>query len=140
MAAMLYEVAVAFRTGRGIAPDRYLDALNKAMELMSATWLDAALVDQLLPAVDGVVGRLDRGARVADIGSGAGSALIALARRFPSSEFVGYDSYRPNVEQACAGAQAAGVGDRGALPRWRCHLLLCQAAGVNASVWSWTGA
>jgi SAM-dependent methyltransferase len=82
------------------------------MERMSATWLDTMLVDQWLPAVDGMVARLERGGTVADVGSGAGRALIALANRFPDSEFIGYDLYAPNVERAAAAAKAAGVRDR----------------------------
>jgi len=112
MAAMLDEVAAAFRDGTGIAPDRYPDALYGAMEQMSATWLDTMLVDRWLPEVDGLVGRLRRGARVADVGSGAGRAVIAMARQFPASEFIGYDRYPPNVARATAAAAEAGVADR----------------------------
>lgn len=112
VAAMLDEVAVAFRTGEGVGPDRYPDALYAAMERMSATWLEGMLVDRWLPAVDGVLDRLHRGASVADVGSGAGRALITLAGRFPNSEFTGYDLYQPNVERAIASAKAAGVRDR----------------------------
>lgn len=112
MAAMVDEVAEAFRTGQGVAQERYPDRLFDAMERMSATWLDTMLVGQWLPAVDGLVGRLERGAKVADVGSGRGRALITMAKRFPGCEFVGYDLHAANVEQASRAADAAEVADR----------------------------
>jgi uncharacterized protein YndB with AHSA1/START domain/SAM-dependent methyltransferase len=112
LAGMLDDVAEAFRTGQGIPPERYPEAFYTAMEQMSASWLDTALVDQWLPAVDGLVGTLRRGAKVADIGSGGGRALITMAKRFPRCDFVGYDLHEPNVARATAAAEAAGVSDR----------------------------
>lgn len=112
LAGMLDELTDAFRTGRGVSPDRYPDELYAAMERMSAVWLDHMLVDQWLPAVDGLVARLERGGRVAEIGSGRGRALINMARRFGAAEFDGYDLHAPNVERAAKAAEAAGVADR----------------------------
>ena len=112
MAGMLDEVAQAFRTGQGIPHERYPDQLYAAMERMSSSWLDTALVPQWLPAVDGLVARLERGGRVADVGSGGGRALINLASRFGRAELVGYDLYAPNVERATLAAERAGVADR----------------------------
>ena len=112
MAGMLDEVADAFRTGQGIPYERYPDGLYAAMERMSATWLDTALVPQWLPAVDGLVPRLERGGRVADVGSGGGRALVTMARRFPAAQFVGFDLHAPNVARAAAAAEQAGVAGR----------------------------
>ena len=53
-------------------------------------WNNANLIPVVLPAV-GVVERLRRGARVADVGCGAGGAVLRMAAEFPGSEFVGYD-------------------------------------------------
>ena len=47
------------------------------------------------PALDGVVERLKRGARVADIGCGHGASTIVMAQAFPKSSFIGLDYYRP---------------------------------------------
>ena len=103
-------VADAFHTGQGFR--RRTPALFWAMERMSATWLDGMFVDQWLPAVDGLVDRLSRGANVVDVGSGGGRAAIAMAKRFPASKFTGYDLHRPNVDRSSAAAESAGLADR----------------------------
>ena len=51
------------------------------------------LVQSWIPALDGVEEKLKRGARVAEIGSGSGFALLQLARNYPQSTFVGFDSH-----------------------------------------------
>jgi 2-polyprenyl-3-methyl-5-hydroxy-6-metoxy-1,4-benzoquinol methylase len=112
MAQAVEPVAEAFRRGGGVPQDHYSAELYDAMEEMSGTWLELLLVQQWIPAVDGLVSRLEEGARVADIGCGHGRALILCAQAFPESEFVGYDKYGPNVEAAQAAAEAAGVADR----------------------------
>ncbi|WP_305788074.1 methyltransferase [Symbioplanes lichenis] len=112
MAAMLDEVADAFRSGKGIAADRYPAGLHAAMEAMSAQWIDGLLVDRWLPAVDGLTAALSRGAAVADVGSGNGRALRVLARRFPESRFIGYDLSAPAVDRATAAAAEEGLADR----------------------------
>lgn len=112
MAGMIDDVAEAFRTGGGIDHGRYPDSLYAAMERMSSSWLDGMLVDAWLPAVDGVVDKLERGGTAADVGSGGGRALIAMARRFDSARFVGYDLHAPNVESAAQAAKQWGVADR----------------------------
>jgi 2-polyprenyl-3-methyl-5-hydroxy-6-metoxy-1,4-benzoquinol methylase len=112
MVAMLDEVASAFRTGAGIPGDRYPDDLFSAMEHMSATWLDTMLVDHWLPSAHGLASRLERGGKVADVGSGGGRAVIAMARRFRAAEFDGYDMRKLNVARASAAAEEAGVADR----------------------------
>jgi len=109
--SMLDEVAAAFRTGDGIPADRYPDELFGAMEQMSATWLDTMLVGHWLPAAR-LDGQLERGGKVADVGSGGGRAVIAMARRFCAAEFDGYDLRKLNVARARAAAEAAGVTDR----------------------------
>jgi len=105
-------VTRAFREGGGVAEEAYGDDLRQGMERMSATWLDHLLVQAWLPGVDGVTAALARGARVADVGCGSGRALVALARAFPTSRFVGYDASAAAIARARASAEAAGVANR----------------------------
>jgi SAM-dependent methyltransferase len=69
----------------------------------------ANLVSAWLPALDGVVPKLESGARVADIGCGHGASTVVMAKAFPKSRFVGYDYHGPSVEAARQRASEAGV-------------------------------
>jgi SAM-dependent methyltransferase len=70
------------------------------------------LVDEWLPALDGVVAKLEAGALVADVGCGHGAAAILLAQAFPASRFVGIDLHAESIETARRRAAQAGVADR----------------------------
>ena len=72
----------------------------------------ANLVSQWLPALDGVLPRLEQGAKVADIGCGHGASTVILAQAFPRSTFHGFDFHAPSIEQARQRAAEAGVADR----------------------------
>jgi 2-polyprenyl-3-methyl-5-hydroxy-6-metoxy-1,4-benzoquinol methylase len=73
---------------------------------------NAHLVSEWLPALDGVVEKLERGAAVADVGCGHGASTILMAQAFPSSVFAGYDYHAGSIETARRRAQEAGVADR----------------------------
>jgi SAM-dependent methyltransferase len=66
----------------------------------------ANLLSSWLPALDGVVEKLERGARVADVGCGHGSSTIIMAEAFPNSEFIGFDFHEASVEEARRNARA----------------------------------
>jgi hypothetical protein len=101
----------AFRTGRGMPYDHLGEAGAHTTARQLAPWSRLALVPVVLPALDGVVERLEAGARVADVGCGAGVALTVLAQAFPRSTFAGFDLSRHAIERARAGVEAAGVAN-----------------------------
>ncbi|MCE0914602.1 MULTISPECIES: class I SAM-dependent methyltransferase [unclassified Pseudomonas] len=70
------------------------------------------LVADWLPALEGVVAKLQAGAQVADVGCGHGASTIVMAEAFPVSRFIGYDYHAPSVQTASERARDAGVGDR----------------------------
>jgi len=72
----------------------------------------ANLTTAWLPALDGVVDKLKRGAKVADVGCGHGASTIVMAKAYPNSQFVGIDFHKPSVEIAGKRAADAGVGGR----------------------------
>jgi SAM-dependent methyltransferase len=72
----------------------------------------ANLTTTWLPALDGVIDKLRRGARVADVGCGHGASSIIMAKAYPHSRFVGIDFHAPSIETARQRATDAGVGDR----------------------------
>lgn len=72
----------------------------------------AHLVQEWIPAMDGVHEKLTAGARVADVGCGYGASTVVLASAYPGSVFTGYDYHEPSVRAARERASQAGVGDR----------------------------
>jgi len=76
---------------------------------MLGPWARLALVPQIIPALEGVHAKLGRGARVADIGCGAGVALIAMARAYPQSQFYGFDPSVNAIKKAHSNVAAAGL-------------------------------
>ena len=60
----------------------------------------AHLVAEWLPALDGVVAKLEHGARVADVGCGHGASTLIMAKAFPHSEFVGIDFHAASIAHA----------------------------------------
>jgi SAM-dependent methyltransferase len=70
------------------------------------------LVNEWLPALDGVIEKLQRGALVADVGCGQGASTILMAKAFPNSSFYGYDYHPGSIEAAREGAREEGVADR----------------------------
>jgi SAM-dependent methyltransferase len=72
----------------------------------------ANLVANWLPALEGVLPKLEEGAKVADIGCGHGASTVILAKAFPKSTFHGFDFHAPSIEQARKRAAEAGVERR----------------------------
>jgi len=99
----------AFRTGRGLSYDELGPRGAHAVERLTAPWTELALVPIVLPRLAGVVERLEAGARVADVGCGAGTALVAMASAFPSSSFEGFDPSVHAIERARQRVAEAGL-------------------------------
>jgi 2-polyprenyl-3-methyl-5-hydroxy-6-metoxy-1,4-benzoquinol methylase len=90
----------SFRSGLGRNYDSHGPEGAVGIERSFEPWSNAHLVPTVLPALDGMVPRLESGARVADIGCGAGGAAVLMGRRFPSSAIVGYDISHYALERA----------------------------------------
>jgi SAM-dependent methyltransferase len=90
----------AFRNGTGVAWAGRCNCLFCGVERFFRPGYRANLIAEWLPALDGVVAKLERGARVADIGCGHGSSTIIMADAFPNSEFVGIDFHAESIEHA----------------------------------------
>lgn len=101
-----------FRTGAGMAWGEHDAYMFEGCERLFRPGYLANLVQSWIPALDGVQAKLERGAKVADIGCGHGASTIILARAYPNSRFTGFDAHPASIEQARAHAAEAGVTDR----------------------------
>ena len=102
-------LADAFRTGVGLSYDDLGPSAAHNVERMLGPWTRMALVPRILPALDGVVPRLEAGARVADVGCGAGVALRTMAAAFPASRFEGFDPSHHAIDRARAAVDDEGL-------------------------------
>jgi 2-polyprenyl-3-methyl-5-hydroxy-6-metoxy-1,4-benzoquinol methylase len=103
------KVSESFRTGRGLAWHDHSQCLFRGTERFFRPGYNANLVGAWLPALDGVVEKLKKGARVADVGCGHGASTIIMARAFPQSHFTGFDYHPASIARAQAAALSAGV-------------------------------
>ena len=102
----------AFRTGAGIPWGEHDGRLYCGVSVFYRNAYRASLVPEWLPALEGVVDKLELGARVADVGCGHGHSTVLMASAFERSRFVGFDTHDGSLAAARANAQAAGVGGR----------------------------
>ncbi|HET6182504.1 MAG TPA: class I SAM-dependent methyltransferase [Acetobacteraceae bacterium] len=103
------KVAPAFRTGRGVGWGEQSQCLFCAAGRFFRPGYHNNLVAAWLPALDGVTAKLERGARVADVGCGHGFSTIMMAKAFPNATFTGYDFHPASIEQARRHAEEHGV-------------------------------
>ena len=102
-------IVETFRSGEGMGWHAHNHRLFCGTEGFFRTGYRAYLVKAWLPALDGVVERLKRGARVADIGCGHGASTILMAQTFPQSSFVGLDYHKASIATARERAAEQGV-------------------------------
>lgn len=95
-------LAKAFQAGHGIGWGDHCNCLFCGTERFFRPGYKAYLVSEWLPALDGVVERLERGIRVADVGCGHGASTAIMAEAFPNSEFIGFDFHEASVQEARA--------------------------------------
>jgi SAM-dependent methyltransferase len=90
----------AFRHGGGVSWTDRCNCMFCGTDRFFRPGYKANLLQNWLPALDGVVEKLERGALVADIGCGFGSSTLIMADAFPNSEFVGIDFHDGSIEHA----------------------------------------
>jgi SAM-dependent methyltransferase len=103
------KVANAFRTGEGIPWGDHHNCLFCGVERFFRPGYAANIVQNWIPALDGVEKKLRAGGLVADIGCGHGVSTILMAQAFPKSRFIGFDIHEGSIESARQHAVEAGV-------------------------------
>jgi 2-polyprenyl-3-methyl-5-hydroxy-6-metoxy-1,4-benzoquinol methylase len=106
------KIVEAFRTGNGLGWGEHDPCLFRGTERFFRPGYANNLVASWLPALDGVVAKLERGATVADVGCGHGASTILMAKAYAKSQFVGFDFHQPSIDRASQSAREAGVADR----------------------------
>jgi SAM-dependent methyltransferase len=98
-----------FRSGEGMEWGEHHPCLFHGVERFFRGGYRAHLLDAWLPALDGVVDKLARGGKAADVGCGHGASTILMAKAFPASQFIGYDYHAPSIDTARERAKSAGI-------------------------------
>jgi SAM-dependent methyltransferase len=96
----LADVYDSFHSGLGHDYDSHGPQGAVGIERSFEPWNKTFLVPVVLPALDGVVRKLEEGAKVADVGCGTGSAVMLMGRTYPASHFAGYDISRFALDRA----------------------------------------
>jgi 2-polyprenyl-3-methyl-5-hydroxy-6-metoxy-1,4-benzoquinol methylase len=103
------KVQAAFKSGGGVAWGDQAGCMFCAVARFFRPGYHNHLVKEWLPALDGVLEKLEHGAKVADVGCGHGWSTVLMAKAFPKSQFVGYDFHPASIEEAQAHAETHGV-------------------------------
>jgi len=98
-----------FRSGAGMEWGEHHTCLFHGTERFFRAGYNMNLLSSWLPALDGLIGKLQRGIRVADVGCGHGASTILMAKSFPKSDFVGIDYHPASIDTARLRARAADV-------------------------------
>ena len=107
-----HKAVEAFRTGKGIPWGDHDGRLYCGVAAFYRNAYRGSLVSEWLPALDGVVEKLQSGITVADVGCGHGHSSLLIAEAFPKSRVHGFDAHPESIREANRNAAEAGVGGR----------------------------
>ena len=102
----------AIRTGKGVSWGDHDQQLFCGVAAFYRNGYSASLVKEWLPTLTGVTAKLEKGAKVADVGCGHGHSTVLMAKAFPKSRFWGFDVHEGSIAVAREVARDAGVADR----------------------------
>jgi 2-polyprenyl-3-methyl-5-hydroxy-6-metoxy-1,4-benzoquinol methylase len=106
------KIKEVFKSGEGMGWHEHDARLFHGTERFFRPNYIANLVSSWIPSLEGVQAKLEKGARVADIGCGHGASTILMAKSYPKSKFSGFDYHEPSIRWAQRAAKEAGVADR----------------------------
>jgi 2-polyprenyl-3-methyl-5-hydroxy-6-metoxy-1,4-benzoquinol methylase len=102
----------AFRSGKGVSWGEHSERLFCGVAAFYRNCYSASLVQEWLPTLSGITAKLEKGARVVDVGCGHGHSTVLMAQAYPQSRFWGFDVHEGSIEIARRMAHEAGVEER----------------------------
>lgn len=106
------KVEECFRHGSGVRWGDSAGCLFCATGMFFRPGYVNNIVQNWIPALDGVEAKLNLGAKVADVGCGVGFSTLLMAQAFPASTFIGYDFHEPSIIEARKHAAEHGLAKR----------------------------
>jgi len=102
-------IVESFRSGAGMGWHEHDEDVFHGCEKFFRPSYAANLISSWIPSLEGVQAKLERGARVADVGCGKGTSTVLMAKAFPKSQFFGFDYHDKSIEGARATAAKEGL-------------------------------
>jgi len=106
------KISAAFQSGKGVGWSERSKCLFCGTARFFRTSYKHHLVQDWIPALEGVVAKLERGAVVADVGCGYGISTTLIAQAFPASRFYGFDYDETSIEAARVTEPAPALRER----------------------------
>jgi len=106
------QITDRFKNGEGFGWHEHDSELFEGTERFFRPGYATHLVQEWIPALEGVEAKLRAGAKVADVGCGLGASTILMAQAYPKSSFYGFDYHKGSIDAAIERAKKAGVSDR----------------------------
>ncbi len=100
-----------FRTGEGIGWGEHSECLFCGTAKFFRPTYKTYLTSQWLPSLEGTIEKLEKGAKVADVGCGHGCSTAIMAEAFPNSQFFGFDFHEPSIAAAQQQAKEKGLNN-----------------------------
>jgi 2-polyprenyl-3-methyl-5-hydroxy-6-metoxy-1,4-benzoquinol methylase len=105
-------ITEAASSGAGFGWHEHVHDVHEGCERFFRPGYNAHLVTEWLPALEGVIPKLESGAKVADVGCGHGASTVLMAQAFPASRFLGSDYHEESIATARQRAASSGVTER----------------------------
>jgi SAM-dependent methyltransferase len=102
-------ITEAARTGDGVGWHEQAHEVHSGCERFFRPGYNAHLIGEWLPALSGVVARLQQGGTVADVGCGHGASTVLMGQAFPTATVVGFDYHDGSIATARERAAESGV-------------------------------
>lgn len=89
-----------FRSERTLAWEDHDPSMAEGVAEFFKPGYVANLLSLWIPSLDGSQKKLVQGANAADVGCGYGFTTILMAKTYPNSIFIGFDSHKESIEKA----------------------------------------